>query len=884
MPVPLSTYRVQMRAEFGFDDAARVADYLHALGVTHLYSSPYLQAGPGSTHGYDVLDHSRPNDELGGAEGHARMCQALGENGLGQILDIVPNHMSIASRDSRWWWDVLENGQASHFAPYFDVDWKPADAKLRDVVLVPVLGDHYGREVEAGHIQLRRDGGAFTFHYFDNVVPVAPRSLNDLLNRAARSADSEALAFLADSYGNLPHATTTEREAITRRHRDKKVLRSLLARLIEEDPKVGVAIDEAVAELNASPTEVDALLERQNYRLAHWKSAGEELDYRRFFDINTLISLRMEDQQVFEDSHRLVLDWTHRGVLDGLRVDHPDGLRDPAEYCDRLRQATRDAWIVVEKILEPGEALPDTWPVAGTTGYDFLNRLGGLFVDTSNEGPITDFYASFTGESIDYPKMVRDKKLFVLKEMFGADVNRLSALLARVCENQKRYRDYTRKDLTILLREVIACFPVYRTYVVPETGQVSEIDVHYIDEAIKLAKANRPEIDDDLLGFLKDLLTLQIRGTAETALVARFQQNTGPVMAKGLEDTVFYNYDRLVALNEVGGDPGKFGIAVDEFHEDCRAMVGRWGESMTTTTTHDTKRSEDVRARIALLSEIPGRWAAAVTGWNERNARHRAGDRPDRNAEYLLYQILVGAWPIDVERATAYMAKATAEAKVHTNWTNPDEVYVEAVKNFVAGILADPDFVADLEKFVAPLVEPGRVNSLSQALIKLTAPGVPDVYQGNELWDMSLVDPDNRREVDYAVRRKLLKELEAGMTPEAIRARSDDGLTKLHVTRTALHLRRSRPELFRKDAAYAPLPARGAKADHVVAFLRGDSAATVAVRLPITLGDSWGDTTVSLPEGAWQNLLTGDPVPGGTVRLADLLRRFPVALLARKGG
>ena len=386
MPVPLSTYRVQMRAEFGFDDAAKVADYLSALGVTHLYSSPYLQAGKGSTHGYDVLDHSKPNDELGGVEGHARMCHALGENGLGQILDIVPNHMSIASRDNRWWWDVLENGQASHFASYFDVDWKPADAKLRDVVLVPILGDHYGREVDAGHIQLHRDGGTFTFHYFDHVLPVAPRSLNDLLNRAARSADSEVLAFLADAYGDLPLATSTDRDLTTRRHRDKKALNTILTRLIEEVPPVGVAIDEAVTAINAAPAEVDALLERQNYRLAHWKSAGEELDYRRFFDINTLISLRMEDQQVFEDSHRLVLDWVHKGVLDGLRVDHPDGLRDPAEYCERLRQAAGEAWIVVEKILEPGEALPAAWPVAGTTGYDFLNRLGGLFVDAGNEG------------------------------------------------------------------------------------------------------------------------------------------------------------------------------------------------------------------------------------------------------------------------------------------------------------------------------------------------------------------------------------------------------------------------------------------------------------------------------------------------------------------
>ena len=880
MPVPLSTYRVQMRAEFGFDDAAKVTDYLRDLGVTHLYSSPYLQAGKGSTHGYDVLDHSKPNDELGGVAGHDRLCHALGEAGLGQILDIVPNHMSIASRDNRWWWDVLENGQSSHFATYFDVDWNPAEAKLRDVVLMPILGDHYGREVEAGHIQLHRDGGAFTFRYFDHVMPVAPRSLNDLLNRAALHADSKVLAFVADSYGSLPHATATDRQDIERRHRDKKVLLDLLTRLCQDDPKVASAIDEAVTEINASSTEVDALLERQNYRLSHWKTAVDELDYRRFFDINTLISLRMEEQQVFEDSHRLVLDWVHKGVLDGLRVDHPDGLRDPAEYFQRLRQASGDAWIVVEKILEPGEAMPDEWPVAGTTGYDFLNRLGGLFVDPAGEKPITDFYAEFTGESVDYPSMVHDKKLYVLKQMFGSDVNRLSALLSQVCEHQKRYRDYTRRELTIPLREVIACFPVYRTYIQPESGQVSAMDVHYVDEALKLAKANRPEIDDDLLGFLRDLLLLKFAGRAESSLVSRFQQNTGPVMAKGLEDTVFYNFNRLVALNEVGGDPGQFGIDPAKFHEDCVAMQGRWAESMTTTTTHDTKRSEDVRARISLLAEIPQAWSEAVVRWSKLNGRHQSGEHPDKNAEYLLYQILVGAWPIDVDRATAYMAKATAEAKVHTSWTEPNEAYVEAVKKFVAGILGDPEFVADLEKFVNTLVEPGRINSLSQALIKLTAPGVPDIYQGNEIWDMSLVDPDNRREVDFEVRRKLLKELEAGMTPEAILARSDDGLTKMHVTRKALHLRKARPECFGKEGTYAPIAATGARADHVVAFARGEGAITVAVRLPIKLGNDWRDTAITLPSGSWTNELTGEKVGEGPVRLADLLKRFPIALLS----
>ena len=445
MPVPLATYRVQMHSEFGFDAAAEIAPYLHDLGVTHLYSSPYLQAAKGSTHGYDVLDYSRQNLELGGPEGHDRLCKALGEAGLGQILDIVPNHMSIAGRDNKWWWDVLENGQSSRYAGYFDVDWQPLESKLRDKILLPILGDHYGREIDAGRVQLRRSGGTFTFHYFDHVVPVAPRSLNDLLNEAARDVGSDELAFLADSFGNLPISTAIDLDSVTRRHRDKGVLRSALARLSEEKPEIDQSIDRIVDQINRSSTQIDALLERQNYRLAYWKTAVQELDYRRFFDINTLISLRMEDIRVFQDSHGLILKWVREGVLDGLRVDHSDGLLDPAEYFRRLHEAAPDAWIVVEKILEPGEVLPEDWPVAGTTGYDFLNQLGGLFIDPTGEGRITDFYASFTGGSVDYLAMVREKKLFVLKEMFGSDVNRLVNLLSGVCEGQKRYRDYTRR-------------------------------------------------------------------------------------------------------------------------------------------------------------------------------------------------------------------------------------------------------------------------------------------------------------------------------------------------------------------------------------------------------------------------------------------------------
>ncbi len=882
MPVPLATYRVQMHAGFGFDDAAAIANYLHELGISHFYSSPYLQAGKGSTHGYDVLDHSKPNAELGGFEAHARLCQALGEAHLGQILDIVPNHMSIASpQENKWWWDVLENGQSSRYSGYFDVDWHPVEAKLRDTVLMPILGDHYGREVEAGHVQLARDKGRFSFRYFEHAMPVAPRSLNDLLNEAAREAGSDELAFLADSCENLPMSTSTDLPSVARRHRDKEVIYAALARLLEEKPEAASAIDDVIAAFNASPQRVDALLERQNYRLAYWKTAVQELDYRRFFDINTLISLRMEKERVFEDSHRLILKWVREGVLDGLRVDHPDGLRDPAEYFRRLNSAVPKGWIVVEKILEPGEAMPDGWPVAGTTGYDYLNRLGGVFVDRDGEGPITDFYAAFTGEPVDYPAMVREKKHYVLKEMFGSDVNRLVTLLAEVCEHQKRYRDYTRRELSAMIREVIACFPVYRTYVQAEQGKVSDRDVHYVEEAIELASANRPEIDPELFDFLRDVLQLKIVGEVESRFVMRFQQNTGPVMAKGLEDTVFYNFNRLVTLNEVGGDPGRFGISTDKYHEECLETQRSWPTSMTTTTTHDTKRSEDVRARLSLLSEIPEAWAKAVEGWAEHNLRHKTGEYPDRNAEYLLYQILVGAWPIDVDRATAYMLKATREAKAHTSWTDGDEAYEGALGKFVAGVLQDNEFLGSILGFVELLIGPGRINSLAQTLLKLTSPGVPDVYQGNELWDMSLVDPDNRRPVDYAVRRKLLDDLSGNPTPEAIIRRSEEGLPKLWVTKQALHFRRSRPELFGPEGDYRPILATGAKAEHVVAYTRGGGCVAVAPRLPLKLGGGWADTTLAIPPGTWTNLLTGESVGGGDAKLGVLLGRFPVALLAK---
>jgi (1->4)-alpha-D-glucan 1-alpha-D-glucosylmutase len=864
-----------------------MAPYLHRLGVSHLYASPYLQAAHGSTHGYDVIDHSRVNIELGGEEGHTRMCAALGEHELGQVLDIVPNHMAIVG-GNRWWWDVLENGPSSQYASYFDVDWDPPEAKLRNTVLMPILGDHYGRVLEAGEFRLQRDGGGFTVHYYDHVLPVAPRSLDDLLAAAARRCRSMELESLATFFGRLPPSYLTDRASVRERHRDKEVLRASLARLLREEPAVAAAVDAEVAAMNADPDRLDNLLERQNYRLAFWRTAGRELDYRRFFDIHTLAALRAEDEAVLLDTHELVIRWLDEGVVDGLRIDHPDGLRDPEGYLRRLsRETPPNTWVVVEKILEPGERLPQSWPVAGTTGYDFGYRVGGLFVDPSAEESMNDAYTSFTGEPTDWEEVIYEKKHLVMAEVLSSEINRLTNLAIDACEKHRRYRDYTRHELHETLRELSAAFPVYRTYVVPGAGP-SPDDAAHVEEAAKLARSRRPDLDGELFDFFVDILLGRLRGDVEDELVARFQQVTGPVMAKGVEDTAFYTFNRLVPLNEVGGSPGRFGVRPEEFHQGNEHTARNWPGTLLATSTHDTKRSEDTRARIALLSEIPGDFAGAVAEWSRIGDRHRADPAlPDRNAEWLLYQTLVGAWPLPVERAVAYMEKASKEAKEHTSWVDPDPVYDEALRTFVEGMLGDTEFVAALEAFVGPLVEPGRINSLAQTLLKLASPGVPDIYQGCELWQHTLVDPDNRRPVDFSVRETLLAEAETAAPADVWPAKSDSGLPKLLLTHRALHLRSRRPECFAVGSGYRPLTATGPKSGHAVAFARTtaageDGVVAVAPRLVLGLAGEWAGTALPLPEGRWSDVLDGGRRTfDGEVPLADLLAPFPVALLQR---
>jgi (1->4)-alpha-D-glucan 1-alpha-D-glucosylmutase len=869
--VPRATYRVQLTPDFGFEQAAAVTGYLARLGVSHLYCSPYLQAAPGSRHGYDVVDHSRVNVELGGEAGHQRLCRALDEHGLGQVLDVVPNHMAMAGRLNRWWWDVLENGRSSRYARYFDIAWDPPEPKLKNVILAPVLGDHYGRVLEAGQLRLDHDHGRLLVRYYEHEFPVDPRTYDMVLG--------DGFDGLAVEFAELPVPGPADHAGALRRHLEKEALLRRLERL-GASGQLGARI----ALINAEVDRLDALLERQNYRLARWQTAGYELDYRRFFDISSLVALRMEDPEVFADTHVLVLEWLRAGVLDGLRIDHPDGLRDPLGYLERLRRAAPSAWIVVEKILAEEERLSPDWPVAGTTGYDFMNRALGLFVNPEAEAALTSAYIRFSGESTAYPELVYRKKQQVMHELLASDLNRLAEIFVRVCEGNRRYRDYTRHELTDCLREVIACLPRYRTYV-RSGAPVSAADRASLEAALAEARRRRPDLDPELVGFLGRILTLEEDGDHTAGLVARFQQTSGPVSAKGVEDTALYTFNRLVALNEVGGDPGRFGVSPDAFHRACGEAAARWPDGMLATSTHDTKRSEDVRARLAVLSEMPDAWERAVRRWARINRRHRRGGLPDGNAEYLLYQTLVGAWPITPDRAAAYMEKAAREAKVHTSWISPDQEYERALLGFVRGTLGDAEFVADLEAFLPPVVEAGRVNSLALKLLCLTAPGVPDLYQGSELWDLSLVDPDNRRPVDFERRRILLQELEeldelGGDAAAAAWERRDEGLPKLLVVSRALRLRSRRPDLFAR-AAYTPLPACGSRAPHALAFRRGGGAVTVVPRLVLGLAGDWGDTAVELPAGRWRDVFTGAEAQGGAVPLRELLAGFPVALLER---
>lgn len=822
--VPRATYRLQFHKGFTLRDAFQLVPFLEETGASHLYASPLLKAISGSTHGYDVCDFSRLNPELGTEEDLRALVGALRERGMGLVLDFVPNHMGVGAENS-WWWDVLLHGQSSRYANYFDIEWTPLDPRLRGKLLLPVLGDEYDQVLHAGSFGVQIERAMPVLRYFDHKFPLV-----------------------------------------------------LTPGVVRQRP-----LAQVVNELNASPRSLDAVLQQQHYRLACWRHGDAQLNYRRFFNIASLAAIRVEEPAVFAAVHECVLRWVREGLVDGLRIDHIDGLRDPEGYLRQLRAATPGIWLVVEKILETHESLPDAWPVDGTTGYDFLNRVSSLFIDPAGEQPLTEWYCRFTGEPADYPAVVRESQRLVLRELLASEVNRLTQRLVQAAARNWHGQPLPQYQLREALIEVIACFPVYRTYIPPAGNRVSEADELVISRAIDLARQERPDLVPGLFELIEDLLFLRWDGAEEREFVMRFQQLTGPAMAKGAEDTACYRYNRLIALNTVGGDPGQFGAPPERFHLHCLNDQQRWPNAMLATSTHDTKRGEDVRARLSLLSEMPADWTQAVQRWSQMNARYRSGRFPDRNMEYFYYQTLVGAWPLSLDRAWTVMEKASCEAKQHTTWTARHADYDRILREFVAHTLGDRNFLNDLSHFVQRLVEPGCVNSLSQTVLKLTVPGVPDIYQGNVLWDHSLVDPDNRRPVDFETRERAVAAIRQ-MTLDQVLQHRAEGFPKLWVIQKTLQLRRRKPELFGAASTYHPLRLHGTKARHAVAFHRGGGAVVLVPRLVLRLAGDWAETEVVLPEGGWHNEFTGESVAGGTRRVADLLKQFPVALLARSEG
>jgi len=848
--VPLATYRLQLHKDFRFAHAIRLVPYLAALGVSHLYASPFLAARPGSMHGYDVVDHNRVNPEIGTEAELERLVATLERHGMGLVMDIVPNHMGVLQGENPWWMDVLEKGRASRYCGFFDIDWRPPKAELRGKVLLPVLGDHYGAVLERGELKVVKEQGRCWLRYFDHRLPLSPRTATRLDLRG----------------------------------------------------------------INRDPLALHRLLERQNYRLAFWRVASDEINYRRFFEITDLAALRQEEPAVFEATHVLAARLCRRRGVDGLRVDHPDGLADPQGYFERLARLCGEVggrpWIVAEKIVAGHESVPAEWPVAGTTGYRFANLLTGAFVDGAAAGRFDRLYQRFTGERRDFEEIARESRMLIMATTLAAELASAAARLARIAAGNRFTRDYTEGGLRKALAEVAAHFPVYRTYVTARGP--SEADRRHIDWAIGRARRASRIADPSVFDFIRSVLLLDIpahhaaRRKAVLDFVTRFQQVTAPVVAKGVEDTAFYRYHRLVALNEVGNDPRSFGFSLKAFHAASEDRAKSWPHTMIASSTHDTKRSEDVRARLGVLSEMPSAWRLMLRRWSKLNRARRVevngAPAPSASDEYLYYQALLGIWPVTSlsakessslkERMESYMLKAAREAKQRTSWINPDAEYEAALQRFIHESLDNALFVRDLGEAARRVGRLGLLVGLSQAAIKVASPGVPDYYQGTELWDFSLVDPDNRRPVDYAERERVLRRISSPRVEEMVE-NLESGEAKMHVIRHGLKLRNELPELFYRPA-YTPLYADGGREENVLAFmlsLHNLRVVAVAPRLFAGLmaeGDlaplgerAWGGAKLPLPPGSYVNVLTGERVEAGSsgTDVAALLGRFPVALL-----
>jgi (1->4)-alpha-D-glucan 1-alpha-D-glucosylmutase len=940
--IPTCTYRLQFNRDFTFARGREIVSYLHELGVSDAYASPYFQARANSLHGYDITDHNKLNEAIGSRAEYDAWISELHACGMGQVLDFVPNHMGIGEPQNLWWQDVLENGPSSTYASYFDIDWQPLKSDLHDKVLLPILGDQYGRVLERGELQVRFDAGVFTLHYHDHVLPIAPGTYRHILDIALENlAEYKEEPFYAElqsiltALEYLPKRTETDPEKIAERTREKEIIKRRLERRSQEAPQVQHAIDKALAEINGRPGDprsfdrLNELLNAQAYRLAFWRVAAEEINYRRFFDVNDLAAIRMEVPEVFEATHRLLLDLVHVGAVTGLRIDHPDGLYLPRDYFQKVQQRCAEAlgiplpkdgraiYMVVEKILSGAEKLPDDWPVHGTTGYDFANDVTQLLVESTAEEAMTKVYRRFIGHSMHFGHLLYAKKRQVTRLALANDVAVLGSILDRLSEHNRWYRDFTLQSLSLAVRETIACFPVYRTYLAPGRP-VSDADRQVIERAIAAAKRRNPGVEESVFNFLRDILlfrfpeNLDEESRAEhRQFVLKFQQYTSPIAAKGVEDTVFYIFNRLAALNEVGGEPQQFGISVETFHQRNQDRHHDWPATLLATSTHDTKRSEDVRARMVAISEVPQLWRQSLQRWRTANRRWKKrideAEAPDANEEYLLYQTLLGMWPVNtrgeaettvepefLERIQAYMTKALNEAKLNTSWIQPNEPWLGAVREFVAKVLepsARNRFLPGFFPVVEEIARLGAINSLAQCLLKLTSPGVPDIYQGCEIWNFSLVDPDNRRPVDYKRRRGMLQSA-MQTKPDQLFQNWPDGRIKIFLTQRLLRFRNEHADLFRRGE-YLPLRAQGPFAECAVSYARKLEDRWIVVIAPRLsarigfppIGPWWKDTVIDLPgslplKGA-HDLFTCHKIGSEDrrLKLAEVLSVLPFAVI-----
>ncbi|XGV98254.1 MAG: malto-oligosyltrehalose synthase [Leptolyngbya sp. BL-A-14] len=929
MRIPLSTYRIQFRKEYDFAAAKAIVPYLASLGVSDLYASPIFKARAGSSHGYDVVDPTQLNPELGSQEDFEALAIAIQQEQMGWLQDIVPNHMAYDSQNS-WLMDVLENGPDSDSFDYFDIDWNHLYEDIRERVLAPLLGDFYGNCLERGEIQLAYDESGLTVNYFSLRLPVRIESyvrfITHNLGHLAKSLGRRHPDFVK-LLGILYLIKNIPAEAKGRERYDQiSFVKGLLWELYEQNDDVKEFFSANVQSFNGEPGKpesfnlLDNLLGEQFYRLSFWKVGAEEINYRRFFTVNELISVKVEEIKVFHKTHSLIAQLVEDKKFTGLRIDHIDGLYHPVEYLNRLREKVGDVYITVEKILESSEALPDDWQVEGTSGYESLDYINGLFCDTSNEGAFDQFYTTFTGVTATYDRLAAEKKGLIIEKNLAGDVENLVQRLKRIAGQTRYGGDFTAYGLKRALSEILALFPVYRTYIASDS--VSETDRHVIQEAIAAAKPQLPlllreleYIESILLREDEDYLSDEQKAE-RLHFVMRMQQLTGPLMAKGIEDTLLYVYNRLLSLNEVGGNPSQFGLSPTQFHQFNQHKVAYWLHSMNTTSTHDTKRGEDVRARLNVLSEMPDEWATQVKGWAELNfgKKVRLGGRtiPDRNDEYFLYQTLVGSFPFDeaefpefVDRTKDYVIKAVREAKVHTAWLRPDSDYENGFSAFVEALLTPAEndgFISQFKLFQQEIAEYGMLNSLSQVLIKYAIPGVPDLYQGDEFWNLSFVDPDNRRPVDYEQRMKALDQIKDRLTGD-LSALIDDlfttrvnGNIKLFLTYQLLQARKTFATLF-QNGDYQPLNVTGVLKDHIIAFARavdGQYAIAIAPRFFTRLvqpgerptAQTWQDTQIELPSGfptTWTNVITTQAVQAqGAIALSDVLQSFPVALLVSR--